>query len=892
MSEASLALNILLKDSASPGLAALGLSLGNLTYISRGLGDFWKSLSPTMQGMGIAALTTGVSFGLLAGFVKSTVDAAAGLESEMALVQNSVQGASEANDAMKQTLIHLADQSIYSTQEIANGFAMMGIDGYNAQQIMSGMGQQGTVLAEALNSDTTPAFNLLGTSMELFGADASDAAQYTQDLVFMFYNGEKSIANIQQALALVGPTAHQLNIPFGELSDVLALLAQDGLKGSQGAASLNYWLTALSAPIAKQQHALAALGLLVVNTDVPAFVQLQQSLRAAGDAAMANHYDGTVHSLNEMFDAAKKIGAIKTDLTFMEWADKVGILKNAMYDANGQFIGLTNSILVLGNALKGMTEQQKADFIGQLFNVRSGRVARDLLTDIENQLSRLGSLDAIRQATDPAEKASRNLNTLNNAIKQLGTNFQDFKARLGEADLGPLKGLAQGVSSLMDKFNTASPQVHTMGTTVLLATTAFLGMAAAVTTAVFVGGLLAGTFAIALPIIAALGVMFLQVGAAAGVIAWAFGQAQTKGSQFGAVVRPIFDLVGAAFSTVKSEIVGQLLPALGNLGLNMDHLKVIGIVLLAAFVAPIIIGLGILIGTVVVVTTVVTKLAQIFVWTRDTLGALKDGTVAFISLLVGTVVNGFNTVRNIVGGVFSFIGSLFPWLYAHNYYVAALVDTIHVQLTRAGQVVHAIVTGIQVAWSVLWDNTVGRAVLAWNTITNLFNMGKGRVDGAMTNIKNTITTIVGSLVGQMLSFGQNLITMFIQGITSKLGQLRDVVGNIAHAIAAQLGFHSPPAEGPLRDSDSYMPNMMRMFATGTSNNAHLVHNAANAVATGLRPGGMFLPGAAFAGAGSVSSGSRGESHFHVHVGSREVAHVVVDEITGTLKQNGAGRLFR
>jgi trimeric autotransporter adhesin len=649
MSEATLALRVILNDSASPGLNMLGLGLMNINHIVTDLALLgMMRLNNTMYGMGATSILAGAAFGELSSFVGDTVHAAADLESEMALVQNSVQGASDANDEMKQTLIHLADQSIYSTQEIANGFAMMGIDGYNATQIMSGMGEQGTVLAEALNSDTTPAFNLLGTSMELFGADASDAAQYTQDLVFMFYNGEKSIANIQQALALVGPTAHQLNIPFGELSDVLALLAQDGLKGSQGAASLNYWLTALSAPIAKQQHALAALGLLVVNTDVPAFFQLQQSLRAAGDAAMANHYDGTVHSLNEMFDAAKKIGAIKTDLTFMEWADKVGILKNAMYDANGQFIGLTNSILVLGNALKGMTEQQKADFIGQLFNVRSGRVARDLLTDIENQLSRLGSLDAIRQATDPAEKASRNLNTLNNAIKQLGTNFQDFKARLGEADLGPLKGLAQGVSGLLDMFNTASPQVHTMGTAILLATTAFLGMAAAVTTAVFVGGLLAGTFALALPIIAALGVMFLQVGAAAGVISWAFGQAQTKGSQFGAIVRPIFDLVGAAFNTVKSEIVGQLLPALGNLGLNMDHLKVIGLVLLGVFVAPIILGLGILIGTVVVVTTIVTKLSQIFVWTRDMLGGLKDGFIAFVGLLVGTVVGGFTRVQQTV----------------------------------------------------------------------------------------------------------------------------------------------------------------------------------------------------------------------------------------------------
>jgi hypothetical protein len=161
----------------------------------------------------------------------------------------------------------------------------------------------------------------------------------------------------------------------------------------------------------------------------------------------------------------------------------------------------------------------------------------------------------------------------------------------------------------------------------------------------------------------------------------------------------------------------------------------------------------------------------------------------------------------------------------------------------------------------------------------------------ITQLKNEILAVFHALEGLLFQSGQNLIHMLVTGITSKVGELMGAVNDIGHKVAAVLGFHSPPKEGPLSDLDSYMPNMMKMYAAGISGNAHLVHSAANSIAMGLRPGGgMFLPGVAFAGASGSSS--RGEQHIHLHVGSKEVAHVVVDEITGTLKQNGASRLFR
>jgi len=660
MATATLGVNIVLVDGAKAGLDALGLSFINLRGLGYQLGSVWNSLSGFQQTMGITAGVTGLAFGALAAFVLGTVHAAADLESEMTKVSLSVDGADESAGQMKDTLINLADSSKFSSSQVADAFAQIGIDGFNASDIIGGMGQKAILLAEALNSDTTPAANLLSTAMELYGAKAAEAGQYTNDLTFLFFHGQKTIQNVQAAITMVGQQAHLLKIPFGELADVLALLGEDGLKGGNGAAALNYYLTALSAPIPKVQHALAALGLLVVNDTSPAFFKLKDALIAAGDSADANKYDGTVHSLNDMFTAAVKVGALHTDKTFMEWADSVGILNNKMYDANGQFIGLKESILKLGDAMKGRTEQQKVDFIGQLFNVRSGRAARDLLTDIETQLTRLGQLDALRQQTDAAHKAAQNMGTLNNVIARLKSTWTDTMARIGATDLGPLKGIGNALSDMLHAFNTAGPKVQSTVTIVLLAVTAFTGLAFVVSLVVFAVGLLAPVMGTVGPILLGVAAGIAYVAATAAVLKMAFDEAQKKGSALGSVLKPVIDFITAAWKFMTDEIQKELMPALAKLGIHWETLKMVGMFLLVMFVMPFIAVLGVLFFAIIAVVTVVTKLVDAILWLKNAGAATANfigmvfqkafgGLVSDIQMVIGWVQKLINSLSHIPG---------------------------------------------------------------------------------------------------------------------------------------------------------------------------------------------------------------------------------------------------
>ena len=71
-----------------------------------------------------------------------------------------------------------------------------------------------------------------------------------------------------------------------------------------------------------------------------------------------------------------------------------------------------------------------------------------------------------------------------------------------------------------------------------------------------------------------------------------------------------------------------------------------------------------------------------------------------------------------------------------------------------------------------------------------------------------------------VQWGRDLIGNFIQGIKDKLGELWQAIKDVAGGIKDLLGF-SEPKLGPLSDFHTYAPDMMKLYAQGIRDNAHL-----------------------------------------------------------------------
>ena len=79
-------------------------------------------------------------------------------------------------------------------------------------------------------------------------------------------------------------------------------------------------------------------------------------------------------------------------------------------------------------------------------------------------------------------------------------------------------------------------------------------------------------------------------------------------------------------------------------------------------------------------------------------------------------------------------------------------------------------------------------------------------------------------------WGADMILGFVRGIKEKIGKIGDAVKGVANKIKNFLHF-SRPDMGPLRDYETWMPDMMRGLARGMNKSSYLLENATDNVAS-------------------------------------------------------------
>lgn len=169
--------------------------------------------------------------------------------------------------------------------------------------------------------------------------------------------------------------------------------------------------------------------------------------------------------------------------------------------------------------------------------------------------------------------------------------------------------------------------------------------------------------------------------------------------------------------------------------------------------------------------------------------------------------------------------------------------------TWAKQAWQAVTKVFQGVWS-----TISQALTSlWNNISNWWSASQKKstdaANGMWKNVQtvfnNAWTTYIATPLNKLVTsisswfttqannfktWAGNMMTMFAQGITNGVANVIAALTNLGTNIAKLLGFHSPPQSGPLATSGTWMPNMMKMFASGIASNTPLVTNATNRLA--------------------------------------------------------------
>ena len=206
---------------------------------------------------------------------------------------------------------------------------------------------------------------------------------------------------------------------------------------------------------------------------------------------------------------------------------------------------------------------------------------------------------------------------------------------------------------------------------------------------------------------------------------------------------------------------------------------------------------------------------------------------------------GIDLLLNFVQGIANGLPTLIEYVPTIVSNIAGLINDNAPKILQAGiQVIITLVQGLINAIPTIIANIpqIIRAIVDTITAFNWLNLGAtviktignglmsmaGALKGFMQSALSGALDYLKSLPGQALQWGKDLIGGFIDGIIGNVGNLINSVKNVAATIASYLHF-SRPDVGPLRDYETWMPDMMQGMASSLQANVYRLTDALDLV---------------------------------------------------------------
>lgn len=170
-----------------------------------------------------------------------------------------------------------------SANDAAAAMTELAKGGFTVQQSMDAA--KGSLqLAAAAQIGAADAATIQSQALQAFGLQASDAGKIADTLANAANASSAEITDVAQALAQAGTVANQFGLSAQDTAAAIALLANNGIKGSDAGTLLKSSLLALTDQGNPAQGAIKQLGLTVYDTQGK-FVGLHELFRQLGDAS-------------------------------------------------------------------------------------------------------------------------------------------------------------------------------------------------------------------------------------------------------------------------------------------------------------------------------------------------------------------------------------------------------------------------------------------------------------------------------------------------------------------------------------------------------------------------------------------------------------------------------
>ena len=158
----------------------------------------------------------------------------------------------------------MGSETAFTAGEAAQALNYMALAGYDAEKSMK-MLPQVLNLAAAGNFELARASDMVTDAQSALGLSIEDTEVLIDQMAKASSKTNTSVEQLGDAILTVGGTAKMMKGGTEELTSVLGVLADNGIKGSEGGTALRNVLLALSAPTDKAAKQLKSLGVSVFD---------------------------------------------------------------------------------------------------------------------------------------------------------------------------------------------------------------------------------------------------------------------------------------------------------------------------------------------------------------------------------------------------------------------------------------------------------------------------------------------------------------------------------------------------------------------------------------------------------------------------------------------------
>lgn len=362
-------------ETAINSLQGYGSRLqGSMDSIGKKLTSAGKNLTTKVTlpivGIGTAAVKTSMDF-------EAAMDKVASL--------SGAQG--ENFDRLRDKALEMGAQTMYSATESAEALQYMALAGWDTEDMLNGL-EPILKLAGAAGMDLGTASDIVTDGLTAMGLSAKDAAHFADVMAVTMSKSNTDVNQLGEAFKYVAPLAGAMGYSIEDLNLALGLMANAGIKASQGGTSLRRVLQNLSNPTDEVAAAMEKLGISMFNPDGSAkslydlMVELRESMSGLSEEEQAM-YASTIAGATGLSGLLAVVNA--SDEDFNKLAD-------AIYNADGAGMEMYDTMT---NNLKGSVTELMSALESLMISMGDLLVPliKDVVKMIQGWVEHLNSLD-------------------------------------------------------------------------------------------------------------------------------------------------------------------------------------------------------------------------------------------------------------------------------------------------------------------------------------------------------------------------------------------------------------------------------------------------------------------------------------------------------------------